>query len=333
MGSVDMVRTGSGSLTHTEAQVRPDPAANNDVLLRMLTSSLGLRVEPVTPECDGPGPYVLPGSPVAVLDHARREVALAMRAAPLSTILAELSALSRRVAPRQAADEQAEAAAQLLLAKMLETFPADVAIAAIRGWPETPSGKWWPSDAELLAECEKRSDYRRRLGAAIDEALHAAKSSQGSERYGYEPVGRTRQLFEAAEAIRGRDWAFSWLNRRRCLFSDSEVVTTELGESILREALSGMANKLGVTIRTGAIADAGHGNATLGPSFGRPPAPVLEFLRRLREERGVDWVEAYTASARYTERAIHLRGIDFVRVRQKGGALAEACGIRIVEFR
>jgi len=302
----------------------------------MLTSSLSLRVVPVKAGSEAPGPYVQPGSPPAVLAQARREINLLMEPAPDHVILTELSALSRRVAPRSSGDEdeQANAAAQLLLCRLLQRYPQDIAVAAIRGWPDTPppASKFWPVDSELRAQCDALVDYRARLKAAIDDACAAAETDAGEE-YRNEPHGFTRRLYDEAVRIRGKDWAFAWLNRRRCLFSSTEVITTEVGAAILKDALSGVAKSLKVTISAGAIVDGEtHANARLGARQ-RADKASLAFLADLRKAKGVEWVETYTTSARFGDGVIGLRGIEFIRVREHGGSLASGHGVEIVEYR
>lgn len=301
----------------------------------MLTSSLHLRLEPETPGCDRPGPYVHPGASVPVLAQALREVDLALQPASLGEILEELGHLAERVAPRNA-DVSPEnlAKARVILAETLRRYPADAAIGAIRQWPETPMPgcKFWPTDSELLQLADKLADYRVRLRHGIDEALRAAKTTAeaAAESLGHEPVGRTRELYEQAIKLRGRDWAFAWLNRRRCLFSDRQVITTPLGVEFLNDALGSVAKKLGVRISTGAIADEGHGSAALSTrNIARGPA--LSFVRALRQRKGEEWVELHTRTATYYDDEITLRGFDLVAVRRAGADIAESCGVRLSE--
>lgn len=111
------------------------------------------------------GPLRLRG-PQSAKDQASRAIQATM--APLQTIdlmreLAKLEAVTTRKKETETQDElKAEA-----YREFLEGYPADAVLWAIRHWPKTKDGKWFPSGKEILELIEIRTAHRTRLLAAL----------------------------------------------------------------------------------------------------------------------------------------------------------------------
>ena len=75
--------------------------------------------------------------------------------------LTEMGAITARKADGDAVNQVTFRA----LAKRLEEYPADVALTAVRHWPD--KSKWFPTWCDLKAECEALMRPRRILEAAL----------------------------------------------------------------------------------------------------------------------------------------------------------------------
>jgi uncharacterized protein YbaA (DUF1428 family) len=180
-----------------------------------------------------------------------RELEYAFAPASPRSISSAMAGLADVTAHPKESDAEAAIEGAKRLTRMLYEFPADVALEAINDWPKTPNGKWWPTEAELRAECEKRVDYRRRLKKQVEDAQRAvqrgAHNAKGEVRR-LEPHGATTAFYAAVESKYGHPYAFSWLNRRNCDFTDAKVYTTDLGCERLKAQCSYLAKAVGVTI-------------------------------------------------------------------------------------
>ncbi len=54
-----------------------------------------------------------------------------------------------------------------------QQYPADVVLKAIKGWPDTKGGKWFPTWNELKTELDKHGGYRSRVRGIITAAMKA----------------------------------------------------------------------------------------------------------------------------------------------------------------
>lgn len=198
------------------------------------------------------GPWIGHGATLEQLNAAMREVEYRMSPAGPQPLMAALASLAAVTAQPKGSDEENLEAGLRRFLRMLLDFPADVAFEAVNEWPKTPGGKWWPTEAELRLECEKRVDYRRRLKKQVEDAQRAvqrgAHSAKGELRR-LEPHGATAAFYAAVEAKYGHNYAFAWLNRRNCDFTGSTVYTTGLGKERLGAQCSYLAKAAGVDIQ------------------------------------------------------------------------------------
>ncbi len=90
--------------------------------------------------------------------------------APEEVLEQELAACSKLTARK--AESDAGAMFQLVLyVGRLRDYPADIAVAAVRDWPD--KSRWWPEWADLRAACEARMWWRRQAREAISFAMRA----------------------------------------------------------------------------------------------------------------------------------------------------------------
>lgn len=211
--------------------------------------SSGMPLRPEEPSEEGP--WIDHGATLEQLNAAMREVEYRMSPAGPQALMAALASLATVTAQPKGADEGSLELGLRRFLKMLLEYPADVAFEAVNEWPKTSGGKWWPTEAELRAECEKRVDYRRRLQKQVKDAQasvqRGAHNARGEVRK-VEPHGATATFYASVEAKYGHPYAFSWLNRRNCDFTETKVYTTDLGCERLKAQCSYLAKAAGVEI-------------------------------------------------------------------------------------
>lgn len=105
----------------------------------------------------------------AVTPDAARDALTALeplyRPADSRTLGNGIAAMRSLCSRRSDAEDDTKFLAALLLARLAE-YPADVARAAMRRW--TDREKWFPSWAELKAECDRLYRRRRLLREALE---------------------------------------------------------------------------------------------------------------------------------------------------------------------
>lgn len=211
-------------------------------LLAKLQCGHKLPVRPNEPSQEGP--WIGHGATIEQLNGALRELEYAFAPASVGRIAAAMAGLAEVTAHPKETDVDSAAEGMKRLTRMLYEYPADVALEAVNEWPKTPNGKWWPTESELRAECEKRVDYRRRLQKQVRDAQAAMQ--RGAHRDGkqdrrLEPYGATADYVAAAERAYGAKFVASWLTRRNCEFTADTIYTTPIG----RERLSWKCAEIG----------------------------------------------------------------------------------------
>jgi len=225
-----------------------------------------------------------------------------LQPADLSDILKALSALAICTRRREETDAAALLEAYRLYAEALSRFPADVALWAVNTWPQTESGDWWPTLHELTERARKAAEWRYSAAEAVKRAEYAAPRDDDGA--GPEPVGATRRFYDRVAAARGPAYAFSWLNRRNCRFTETLVLTTSFAAHRLYQDVGAIADDCGIEIMEGAkyATDSEHGDAE--------PAPV----RRVRPPKD----EEVISDEERAEMAAALRAM--AAAMRKGGA-------------
>ena len=213
----------------------------------------------------------------------------ALQPADLSDILKALSALAICTRRREETDAAALLEAYRLYAEALSRFPADVALWAVNTWPQTDSGDWWPTLHELTERARKAAEWRYSAAETVKRAEYAAPRDDDGA--GPEPRGATARFRDRVAAARGEPYAFSWLNRRNCRFTESTVLTTNFAAQRLYQEVGTIATDCGVEILEGAkyATDSEHGDAE--------PAPVRRIVPPTDDEVIGDEERAEMAAA------------------------------------
>lgn len=107
---------------------------------------------------------ILPDTPVADVDAARAQLGELMAPAPSKFVATKLAELRSLTAHRARPGDDVEMMATAFTARLAK-YPADVVAAACDAWADRE--EWWPSWAELKAECDKRMRGRLALAAAL----------------------------------------------------------------------------------------------------------------------------------------------------------------------
>lgn len=164
--------------------------------------------------------------------------------------MAELGRLSAVTASSKAGDTDTMLASTRVLAAALSEYPASAAIEAVREWPKTPGGKWWPTENEIREEAYARSErlFRLRDHLRRNADLHGPRDGPRRE----SPFGFTKSFVEEIEAIRGKPYVRFWLSAVTCQFAERTVWTSDLGVERLTQECGAIANKHGVSIRVDA---------------------------------------------------------------------------------
>lgn len=93
--------------------------------------------------------------------------------------------------------------------RVLGEYPASVALTTLNEWPRTDSGKFWPTEHELRAECEERMALRDKLRGYFEHRATLEPSPplppRPSDGMSDEPLGDTAEFvarFKARDAVR-----------------------------------------------------------------------------------------------------------------------------------
>ncbi len=211
---------------------------------------------------DGETRATITGTPMrSELQEVLSRYERAAKPAELSELLKALAVLAAATARQEHAEHGVIVEATRAYAEALGRFPADIALAAVRDWPGTPSGKWWPTLHDLIAMCHAKNADRVAAQDALRAALREARP--GDDGAGPEPIGPSQWFYERVAAVRGHAYAFSWLNRRNCRFTPTAVLTNAFAAQRLLRDVGDIAAACGVEIMEGAqyATDSDHGDA------------------------------------------------------------------------
>lgn len=92
--------------------------------------------------------------------------------------------------------------------RVLSEYPAAVALAALNEWPQSDSGKFWPTEHEIRNECYERMSLRERLRHRFTveaERVEEPPKPKPSDGMFDDPVGNTAELvarFKAKDEVR-----------------------------------------------------------------------------------------------------------------------------------
>lgn len=133
------------------------------------------------------------------------------------------------------------------LAEAMREYPRAAALEAIRDWPKTEGGKWWPTENELRREAEQRGWRSMRLNdhlraVAMREDVKAPRSN--------EPSAALRPYLEECAALFGSGFIKSWLSPLTCQFQGKTIWTHPLGQERLTERTARQLLKHDVVIRS-----------------------------------------------------------------------------------
>lgn len=131
------------------------------------------------------------------------------------------------------------------LVSALREYPGDAALAAIKGWPKTEGGKWWPTENELRGEADKLCGARLRLR---DHVRHHADQDDPRAPRRTEPFGKTAEFVRRVREVHGEPYVRSWLSGTTCQFEDARIWTSRYGAGRLNNAHSVLLFDMGVKV-------------------------------------------------------------------------------------
>ena len=189
----------------------------------------------------------LPYVPQAIAARALQIVAPACEPASHDELTFALGYLaSVTTGDKSRSPEVMQVSARALVEAMRE-YPRDAAMGAIRDWPKTESGKWWPTENELRAEADARGWRSMRMHAHLGAAANRGQA----------PAPRTNEPSEAlfpylreVASIHGDGFMKSWLSPLTCQFQGKTIWTHALGRERLIQRTSGLLEKYDVLVMT-----------------------------------------------------------------------------------
>ena len=132
-----------------------------------MTSSAKNSVE-ISSQSDGT--WIVRRTQFATVDGLKAAVAVAdaaLRGGPekrVSVAIRKLQSLTRKPAHFT---EDTDAIYHYALRDAMMDYPVDIVEQACADWRKTPSGEWWPAEAELRKLCDKLVAARRSLHARV----------------------------------------------------------------------------------------------------------------------------------------------------------------------
>jgi len=164
--------------------------------------------------------------------------------ADVADLMAELGRVSAVTISSKGDAETMLASTRILAVAMLE-FPAGAAMGAIRDWTRGEQGKWWPTEKELRDAAQARAATLLRIRDHLrrDARRGAAKGPRS-----HLPSGKTEAFVNEVRALRGDDFAFSWLGHVTCQFQDDVIWTSDIGIERLDQTCSGLIRKYGIEV-------------------------------------------------------------------------------------
>lgn len=149
-------------------------------------------------------------------------------------------------------DDAKEVAYQEALCEALWDYPIDVVTLACKNWRRIPErGRWWPTEQDLRAECDKlvqpRKEFREEALSVL-RFLERKESQQGSAksaRASY-PYGATLAYLNDCMASHGPGFCRSYLSHRTCDFTEDTVFTIGMAVERLQQRTSAIAAKHGI---------------------------------------------------------------------------------------
>ena len=183
--------------------------------------------------------FVTPQEARRALDEIVEYQCAPAEADTLTYALAWLATVTTGEKLRDPATMQASARA---LVKAMLDYPEHAAIGAIKDWPQTEGGKWWPTENELRLEAGKRATERLRLRAYLRSQAERAPPQQRS----MQPQGKTLRFTQAVERIKGSSFVRAWLSHRTCEFTWTTIFTTATGVERLQKECGNLLEGHGV---------------------------------------------------------------------------------------
>jgi len=118
------------------------------------------------------------------------------------------------------------------LVEALRDYPAGAALEAIREWPKTENGKWWPTENELRREAEARSWRTTRLFTHLRAATNRPDAASPRTN---EPGVALEPYLREVEEIHGVGFIKSYLSPLTCQYQGKTIWTHQFAVERLRE--------------------------------------------------------------------------------------------------
>lgn len=134
------------------------------------------------------------------------------------------------------------------LVEAMREYPADAALGAIRDWPKTENGKWWPTENELRTEADARGWQAMRMhrhlrAAALRDDARAPRSNEPSPLHLGAYLDAVRETF-------GEPFIKSWLSPLTCQYQGKTIWTHPLGAERLTQRTNKLMEEFDVVIRS-----------------------------------------------------------------------------------
>lgn len=165
--------------------VLPEIAAEGRVpahdlsLVRQLRSSWNVRLRTSWTETQSGSDLidleVLPGPTVAEFEAARDFINRPQEPASPTNLAKGLAIVTAVCAKPADFDDAKVVLWSERLKRVLQEYPAEIALASITNWPRSTNGKWWPTENEIRHACDEHMEFRAALSATLDRSARYGK--------------------------------------------------------------------------------------------------------------------------------------------------------------
>lgn len=177
-----------------------------------------------------------------------------LKGGPGNAIAASLMELISATSRPPWMDDAVAAAYMASMPKAMWDYPIDIVRGACANWRRIPSqGRWWPTEQDLRAQCEKLFESRRKLRAQAMRLLADLEREEEAAERARQPsafAGDKGRAFREEMRKRMRPARFdAYFDPSQIMFSERDVwVRTQTAERVLYEEGRDVLERLGLRV-------------------------------------------------------------------------------------
>lgn len=177
-----------------------------------------------------------------------------LKGGPEQAIAAALMELISATSRPPWMDDAVAAAYTVSMPKAMWDYPIDVVRGACANWRRIPQqGRWWPTEADLRAQCERLYEPRRKLRAQAMNVLRDLEAKEAADEEARQRsvfAGDKGRAFREEMRKRMRPARFeAYFDPSQVMFSEREIwVRTMTAERVLSEEGRDLLERLGLRV-------------------------------------------------------------------------------------